>query len=416
MRRLLLGNAFSALGSGLTMPFLYVYLAQVRGFPGQIVGLTIAWMGLLSFVAAPLGGTLIDRFGPRIVVVLGLLLEAAGVAALAFVETVPQAWVVASGICLGTVALYPSTTALLTRMVAPEHRERAYAVQFMLINAGLGVGGMIASFLVDISSVATFQRLYLLDAASYLGYIAVVATLPAGIGKLASQDTTAQDTTAQGAQPGWREVLADRTLRRIVGVAALAVTFGYAQIEVGFAAYATQTGGVPSAQLGWAFGANTAVIVLGQLVALRLIAGRSRARMLAVAAALWSLSWLVVAASGLVDGWLGVLCVVGGLAVFGLGETLWAPVIPAIVNALALEHLRGRYNALLAMVWTFSSILGPALAGMLLGNGLAGVWVSSVVAGTALAAVLFARLRRHLSEEADGRHPAVSATAGLAET
>ena len=33
VRRLFVGFAFSALGSGLTMPFLYVYLAEVRGFP-----------------------------------------------------------------------------------------------------------------------------------------------------------------------------------------------------------------------------------------------------------------------------------------------------------------------------------------------------------------------------------------------
>ena len=33
VRRLFVGFAFSALGSGLTVPFLYVYLAQVRGLP-----------------------------------------------------------------------------------------------------------------------------------------------------------------------------------------------------------------------------------------------------------------------------------------------------------------------------------------------------------------------------------------------
>ena len=31
VKRLFVGIAFSALGSGLTMPFLYVYLAEVRG-------------------------------------------------------------------------------------------------------------------------------------------------------------------------------------------------------------------------------------------------------------------------------------------------------------------------------------------------------------------------------------------------
>ena len=75
-RRLILGIAFSALGSGLTMPFLYVYLAQGRGIPTQTVGLIFAWMGVVSFLGAPLGGTLIDRFGPRAVMLVGLVVEA----------------------------------------------------------------------------------------------------------------------------------------------------------------------------------------------------------------------------------------------------------------------------------------------------------------------------------------------------
>jgi MFS family permease len=91
---------------------------------------------------------------------------------------------------------------------------------------------------------------------------------------------------------------------------------------------------------------------------------------------------------------------------FGLGETLWAPVAPAIVNDLAAEELRGRYNALQGMTWTVSMVIGPALAGLLIGNGLVHVWVACTVGGTALAAVLFLNLRRHLSPLQDGRRPA----------
>ena len=141
----------------------------------------------------------------------------------------------------------------------------------------------------------------------------------------------------------------------------LAITFGYAQMEAGFTAYATQTGQLPAHELGWAFGANTAVIVAGQLVALRFITGRSRSRVLALACAVWAASRTVLAPSGRVDGMLATIGIVAGLGLFGLGETLWAPVLPALVNELAREELRGRYNALQSMVWTVSSIIGPCL-------------------------------------------------------
>jgi MFS family permease len=112
VRRLFVGFGFSALGSGLTMPFLYVYLAQVRDFPTAQVGFVFAWMGLLGFLAAPLGGTLIDRFGPRPVMVSGLLVEALATMSIGHVETIAQGYVVASVMVLGTVGLWPASTAM----------------------------------------------------------------------------------------------------------------------------------------------------------------------------------------------------------------------------------------------------------------------------------------------------------------
>jgi MFS family permease len=77
-------------------------------------------------------------------------------------------------------------------------------------------------------------------------------------------------------------------------------------------------------------------------------------------------------------------------------------VSPALVNGLAPEHLRGRYNALASMTWTISMVVGPATAGLLLGNGLPGVWVALTVGGTAVAAVGFVLLGRSLSRRQEG--------------
>ncbi len=411
VRRLFAGVALSSLGNGLTMPFLYVYLAQVRGIPGPTVGLIFACMGLASFVMAPVAGSLIDRFGPRLIVVIGLLIEAVATAGIGWARTPEGALLVVTVLSVGMASLYPATFALLTRLVREHERERVYAVNFMLINAGIGMGGLIASLIVDTESVASFQRLYVLDALTYVVYAGIVASLPPGTGRLADESIPGAapgGRSADGAKAGWRVVLADRALLRFMAVSVLVVTFGYAQMEAGLTAFATQVGELPVNRLGWAFAANTLFIVLGQLVALRFITGRSRARLLALAAVIWSIGWLVIISSGRIDGLLATVCVVAGMAVFGIGETLWAPVAPALVNDLAREDLRGRYNAAQSLVWTVSGVIGPATAGMLIGNDLAGVWSILVVGGTALAAVLFLGLRSHLTPEQDGRTPLVS--------
>ncbi|MGZ4473477.1 MAG: MFS transporter [Nocardioidaceae bacterium] len=398
VKRLFIGFALSALGSGLTMPLLYVYLSHVRGIPTATVGLLFAWMGLLGFLGSPLGGTLIDRFGPRPVMIMGLTANAVGTASLAFVQNSWQALGVATFITMGTVGLYPAGTAMITRLVPEGGREKLYGFQFMLLNAGLGTGGLISSLIVVAHQVGSFQRLYLINSLAYLGYMVIVVSLPRGTGALPPAGEKS-DTVAPA---GWRTVLRDRTLLRVVASSVVVVTFGYAQFEAGFSAYAVNIARVPVNTLGWAYGANTAAIVVGQLLSLRIINGRSRSRMLASAAAVWSGSWLVIALSGAVSGGASVALIVVGLGTFGLGETLWAPVAPALVNDLAPEELRGRYNALQGMSWTVAMIVGPALAGLLIGNGLQDLWVCCTVGGTAVAALLFVNLRRHLTPAQDG--------------
>lgn len=410
VRRLFVGVALSALGSGLTLPFLYVYLAEVRGIGTSTVGLLLAWMGVVGLAVSPVMGSLIDRVGPRRVILGCLAGEAAGVALLGLVTTPRAALAVLGLVSLSQAGMWPATTALLTRLVPERSRERAYGLQFMLLNAGLGIGGLLSALMVRVDDPGSFVRLYLLDALTFLGFLVVVASLPRAAGAPPPRAPAGEEHTVvlprglldAPASGGWAEVVRDRTLRRVALIAVLLVTFGYAQVQTGFAAYAVEVAEIPARSLGLAFAANTVVIVAGQIVVLRWIRGRRRSRTLAVAAGVWALSWTVVALSAPVGGWFAVLLVIAGLALFGLGETLWAPVAPALVNGLAPEHLRGRYNALFGATWTVSMILGPAVAGLLIGNGLAALWVLCTVGGGLLGVHFLRDLGRHLTGAQDG--------------
>lgn len=399
VRRLFVGIACSSLGSGMSMPYLFVYLTQVRHLPTTGIGLVLSWMGVVSLGVSPLVGTLVDRLGPRPVLLVGLTGEAASMAAVATIHSLTGAWAVATAAAVFGCATFPATGALVTRLVPMERRERAYGMQFMLLNAGFGVGGLVASAMVSLARPVTFERLYLIDAISYLGYIVVLLTLPRGTGALSPGGGSGDGTVTQ---PGWRVVLRDRTLLLVVAAGTVLLTCSYAQVDSGFTAYALRHADVPARALGWAFAANTAIIVAGQLVTLRLIAHRRRTTMLGVAGLIWAGSWLVVAASGQVGPrWLAVGCVILGLAVFGSAETIWAPVMPAVVNGLADERVRGRYNALAGMTWTVSGIAGPAIAGFLVVPAAGGYWIGVCVGGCILGAVAFLALRRVVPRTAD---------------
>jgi MFS family permease len=364
IRRVLLGNALSAIGSGLTLPLLIVYLGQVRDLGTAVGGLVVAYTAVVQLLLLPLSGVAVDRFGPRPVLLTGLLVEAAGVALLGRVTTVTMAFGVASVVAAGAAFTWGPQSALLGRLTTAETRQRVFGIQFMLLNLGIGVGGIVAATVVDVTDPGTFETLYLLDAGTYLLYAAVLVTLRGvGVGPAPIEDGGPHEG-------GYREVLADRRLLRLVLLGLVLMTFGYGSLEVGLPTIVTVVNGLDVSWVAIAFTVNTATIVLVQLVSLRVIAGRSRSRLLAVVATLWALSWLVLGASGALPPTLAIVAICLSTAVFGLGETLSAPIIPSLVNDLAPAHLRGRYNAVQSLTWGISGALGPAIAGLMLGAGL----------------------------------------------
>lgn len=397
IRRVLLGNSLSAIGSGLTMPLLIVYLGQVRGLGTATAGLVVAWMAVVQLLLMPATGILVDRLGPRPALMGGLLVNSAGVALLATVSSTASAFAICALVAAGGAFVWSPQAALLGRLTTPEARQRVFGIQFMLLNLGIGIGGIVAAVVVDVTAPTTFSTLYLLDALTYLAYLAVLLTLRGvGVGPVAADEGDA-------GPGGYREVLADRTLRRLLILALVLLTCGYGSLEVGLPTVITVVNGLDVSWVALAFTVNTLSIVVLQLVVLKWIQGRSRSRLMAAVALLWAASWLVLGLTGLLPTTAAIVGVCLSTFVFALGETLWAPVAPALVNDLAPNHLRGRYNSMQGLVWGVSGALGPAVTGLLLGGGHVGAWVTVVVGGSLVAALLAARLRRHLSPELDGR-------------
>ena len=152
---------------------------------------------------------------------------------------------------------------------------RRIRLPFMLLNLGIGLGGLISATIVDIDRPSTFELLYALNA---LGFLAIfVAVLAMGdVGGLpaptpaSQQALTAPLATARARVPqrqapadGWATVLRDRNLRRFAAAALLMLTFGYGSIDSGVALFITQFVGLDESRIGLVFAANTAVIVAG---------------------------------------------------------------------------------------------------------------------------------------------------------
>jgi Major Facilitator Superfamily len=295
-----------------------------------------------------------------------------------------------------SAVIWPAQDALLAITAGVEQRSSVFSVRHAMFNAGLGVGALIAAGIVDISRPGSFVALYLLDAGSFLVFIPLLLTLPARTPGAAVPSTPASPAG------GYRRVFADRTFRWVWALTALVVAASYGQYHTGFPGYAARPGGISASALAFAFAANTVTVVGAQLVVLRLVTGRRRTAVLRVACAGWAAAWVLTLAAGqLSSSAAAVAGFAAAMVVFGLAETLLSPTLPAIVNDLAPDHLRGRYNGAATLAWTTGFLTGPVLAGVALDAGAGTVLFAVLIAACLTAAAGAQRLERHLPAAAN---------------
>jgi MFS family permease len=385
------------LGTGLVLPFLVVYLHEIRDFSLSDVGLLIGLGPLMGFVAVGPGGTIIDKYGARVVMLFTMCLEVLADVALTFAATLPIAVVavVLQGIAFGVE--WPAAQSLIASVVPSELRQRYFGVNFTLLNLGIGLGGIIGGVVVNVDHPFTFQAIYIADALSFLPAIYLLSVpLRHLAGRPVHED---EPPPAES----YLQVMRRPGVRLVMLLSFVSSYVGYSQLNAGTQAFAREVGRISTQGLGFAYASNTLVIVLLQLVVLRHIEGRRRTRVIMVMSLIWSLAWLLLGSSGLFPGTFGATVLVAACAsVFALGETLMQPTIPALVNDLAPDHLRGRYNALSTAGFSLAAIIAPMIAGWLIGNGAGSLYIAQLVIGCGAVVVVAAYLEPRLPPGVNG--------------
>ncbi|WP_344010713.1 MFS transporter [Microbacterium natoriense] len=396
-RWLLSTVAIQTLGRGLTLPFTIIYLHEVRGFDLGFSGALMSLIAITGLVVTGPGGTLIDRIGAKRVLIVGLLAMIAGCVLLAFATHPAVATIAVMLIGVNFGVSWPGFNALIAAVVDGEVRQQYFGVNFALVNLGIGVGGVIGGFFVNVDDPGTFTAIFLADALSCL--------IPLGLllGPLRNVRTHSEESDGEAKSGGYREILRRPAVLWLTLLTFISVFIGYGQMEAGFPAFARQVSGVSTQVVGFAFAVNTAVIVLLQFAVLKLINGRRRTRVMQVMALIWAASWIILGATGFLPGTLAAaIGVIAYMGVFAFGETMLQPTVPAIYNDLASDRTRGRYNAINAAAFQGGAITGPLVAGVMLGEGLDGWFIGVMVAGALIVCLLALALERVVPQAANG--------------
>lgn len=351
------GGLANSFGNGLAIPFLFIYLHNVRGIDLGTAGLIVATNGAVGLVIGPLVGTLIDRVGGRRTLALSLLAMTLGYGAYPFVHEAWQGFLVAAVAGIGNGGFWPSQSSLIAGLTPPERRHSAFALQRVTMNLGIGLGGLAGGLIASADRPTTFLVLFELDALTFVVFIAALAFVP---------DPVREPRRAGERTGSYLDVLGNRVFVGVLALNLVFITAGMAQIET-FPVYAKNEGGVSERGIGVIWFLNTLVIVLAQLPIARALEGRRRMPTLALLGLVWAAAWALVPLGGAVlDGQQAFAILLLSFAVFAVGEclhgTVWAP----LVVDLADNRLLGRYMAMSAFSWSVAFTVGPAIGGFVL--------------------------------------------------
>ncbi|MEV4950204.1 MFS transporter [Streptomyces sp. NPDC053755] len=397
MRRIQAGSALSAFGLGFTVPYLYVYVAQVRDLGATTAGIVLAVFAMAALVVLPFSGRAIDRRGPVPVLLVAAVLASLGALGMGLAGSVTAVVGSAALLGAGTAVMQPALATMIVWCSDPAGRTRSFAMQFFLQNLGLGVGGLIGGQLVDESRPDSFLLLFSIEAAMFLVLAGIMLTV-----------RVPGSPALQGSRPaashggGVRALLGHKAMVRLCVLGFVLFFACYGQFESGLAAYGTEAAGIEPSTLGIALAANTAVIVVAQFVVLRFVERRRRSRVIAAVGLIWTVAWVIAGYAGLGHGSqaMATAAFVSTYALFGLGEAMLSPTVAPLVADLAPEAMVGQYNSAFALVKQLALAVGPAVGGPM-GAALHGPYIVTFVLFSLGITVLALRLGRRLTPEQD---------------
>jgi MFS family permease len=397
------GGLANSFGNGIVLPFVIIYLHNVRGISLGAAGLIAAAGSATALLSGVVAGTLADRIGPRFVLAAALLVQSASMSLFPLIHTAWHAFLLNALLGLGSGAFWPSQSSLLTALGPSERRHAAFALQRVTMNLGVALGGLVGGLVASTAHPRTFTVLFIADACTFLVYAVVAVRL------------AAPPVHPDRAAGRYREVVRDRPFMSYVLLNTVLMAAGMSVVVELLPPFAKNEANVSETGIGIVWFVNSLVIVAAQLPVARLVEGRRRMRGLAAMALLWAGALLGFGAAGY---WFAAGAATVAIAliscVFAVGECLHGAISAPLAADLAPPALLGRYMALSSLSWQTGWIIGPAGGGFLLQHAPFALWF--VTAGVSAAAAVWALALERALPASVRLTPRVDSVAGVGGT
>ncbi|MFH8409105.1 MFS transporter [Streptomyces sp. NPDC018019] len=355
----------NALGTGFFYPFSLLFFTQLSGLSLSTVGLVLTFTTLTALPGLLAIGRLVDRFGPRAVIIASTALRAGCFVGFVCLHGIVPLALFSVALALGNRAEQAAGPLLAVALAPKGQSSRWLALSRVVFNAGMGAGALFAGLLV-VDTTSGFIFLGIVNAASFLLAGALYMRVP---GTAPALRHTRPGLSGSARIRPWQNI----PYLRVAGANALLWTAALT-VESALPVFVLRDLELPSWAVGALFAVNTVLLTVLQLPVSRVL---DRFRPTAVLA-LGGLSYLVLyAASVLVSSasqHVRLAVLAAAMAVYTVGEMAVSQGAMVLLTSLPPDAEQGRYMAFNQVFVGTATALAPLLATSMLDYWPTGLW------------------------------------------
>lgn len=345
---LLAGLAIDAFGGGCAGPLLLLFFTRVADIPLGTAGIIMTVANLFSVAAPAAVGVVVDRVGPRNLVIGSQFAQALAFAGFFFGRSLWLLFLCALVASMAQRVFWSSIFSLLSDISSPLERDRWFGLSGMMQAGGFGLGALAAGALLTFDGNAPFLVAMAVNAVSF-----VVAGLLLSRIHVAHDPRAAQEN---GPAPLLRK---DKPFLVLIGantVLALCTML----MSVGLPVYVAEALPAPKWIVGVLLAGISVVLATGQTLVVRHTEHRRRTKVLVVAGLLWAAWGLLMASLLHIPSGLVVPGLLLATLIFAGADVLHAATSNALAAAAAPERGRGKYLSYWQYSFTLATVAVPA--------------------------------------------------------
>jgi MFS family permease len=343
------------LGSFLLYPFYALYVTEHFGVGMTHVGFLFTMFSVGNIFGGIIGGALADKYGRRLMILIGLAASGIGNLFLGFVNDLILFYILSA--ILGLLSNFgrPARQAMVADLLPEEKQAEGFGILRIAFNISATIGPLLGGFL----ATQSYMSLFIADAvSSIITAIIVYLVIPETKPELLDDES---EETVMKTIIGYKEVLKDGIFMVFLSMSAI-MTLVYMQMNSTLSVFLRDVHGFPLHEFSLLLSMNALMVVIFQFWIARKISKYAPMKMIAIGTFFYMIGFGMY--GFISETYLFFIAMV----IITVGEMIVAPVGQAAAASFAPEDKRGRYMAVYSFQWAIPNLFGIILAGLVMEN------------------------------------------------